>query len=786
MLFYFATVRRKSMKITKRILAVLLLMVLLVSCLMLTVSAEDPFSADGIDDVEDILEYYALDDYLADNYEEDGWTRDFYSGANSAIVADPTDENNNVLKVSGKNNKYSAASLTDKLIVSFNIYYDTAMSGEYKVDVKTIDPNGAESITYTTLFSVNAYNGVFQYSVWDDTLNNGEGGFVINTFDGLSPVADTWYNIVLFFNASEGQYNFKISSDGGENWVYSDVYGLGNVVKVSRFELKAYANSRNSVISLYLDNVEVYAGSFERSPSNKNNITAQTLIDLENLYLAQETDSATRVRIAQVLDQLINGYGYVPADSTPEIERVNVIISKTPEYINIAFADELIARAAAIDVTKGYYDRLAFVAESEYYNDSIPANDSLSGAAGLDDAAISAIIEARALFAAELEACQNVAEDSAKFLKKMSEYNPESKDYDGYLKEFYEEVTSYTYRDLTYAEPVDGVDGFTMEEAAVIYEEFVAKYTRLDAASQAFIDGATEMKNALDIMKESQPGAEEYEAAFESLANGCVICGSVYNDGDIDPDLDESTHTALYSLFSVYLDNKSAVEEEISRCLAFLDIIKKATTATYYTAKLEHLANAESYVSNVRTAYEGVADAILLYNQLKAAVEGAENASEAYINAVNAINDSMSFAEKQAAIEAALALKDEGDVIGIAGVQEANVKLSAEKSAIETLILNSESIKTLVTEIESTSDFAERRALLARAAQAASNCEESLDGVAAAVDKFEELMSDFTSQVQAMNASHSAATVKAAEIAGAASSGAGVYKAADIIKNYLG
>ena len=62
------------MKITKRILAVLLLAALLVSCMLLSVSAEDPFNAAGIDDIEDIMEYYDLEDYLADNYENDGWS----------------------------------------------------------------------------------------------------------------------------------------------------------------------------------------------------------------------------------------------------------------------------------------------------------------------------------------------------------------------------------------------------------------------------------------------------------------------------------------------------------------------------------------------------------------------------------------------------------------------------------------------------------------------------------------------------------------------------------------
>ena len=77
------------MKLTKRILAILLLAALLVSCLLISASAEDPFNADGINDIEDIMEYYDLKDYLADSYESGKWNEVHYTGTNSEVVADP-------------------------------------------------------------------------------------------------------------------------------------------------------------------------------------------------------------------------------------------------------------------------------------------------------------------------------------------------------------------------------------------------------------------------------------------------------------------------------------------------------------------------------------------------------------------------------------------------------------------------------------------------------------------------------------------------------------------------
>ena len=433
------------MKITKRILAVLLLAALLVSCMLLSVSAEDPFSAAGIDDIEDIMEYYDLEDYLADNYENDGWSTDLYVGSASSLVPDPRNAANTVLKVADKNNKYSTSSVTDVLVVSFNIYYEAEMNGEYRVDLKFLDANAVESLTYTTMFSVNAGKGAFQYSLWNPVLNNGEGTFVLTDFAGLTPEAATWYNVVIFFNPAENSYNFKISSDNGESWVASESYSLGNAEKVSCFELKSYAKNRGDKVSLYLDNVEAYAGSFERNPAEKNAITAETLIDLEALYLTDGVTPETKVRIAQVIDQIVNVHSYVPAPETAELEKVNAIIAKAAEYINLAFAEEVVARASAIDTTIGYSARVEYVEESEYFSTAIPADEELATAAGLsaNPELVAAVIEARAAFASELLECETVAEQTKSFVALMKTYNAESKDYDGYLKNFYESVTDF-------------------------------------------------------------------------------------------------------------------------------------------------------------------------------------------------------------------------------------------------------------------------------------------------------------------------------------------------------
>ncbi len=784
------------MKNTKRIFAVLLMAALLVSCMLLSVSAEDPFSADGIDEIEDILEYYELDDYLADNYEGGSWNTNYYSGANSEVVEDPTNPDNKVLKVSGRNNAYSSAVETDKLVVSFKLYFAPSMMGEYRLDVKTKDGEGVETQTYNTIFSVNTKAGAFQYSTWDSALNSGEGGFVLTNFEGLVPTAEVWYDIVIFFNAAEGNYNFKISADGGENWTYSGIYMLGNVKTMSRFELKSYIQGKNGSVLLYLDEVEVYCGSFERNPSNKNNITAQTLLDLEAYYLKESTPNSEKLRIAEVLNQLVNNYGYVPADNIPELDAVNAVIEKAPEYINLAYATELIARAAAINSEAGYYERLALLEDIDYYDNALPGNDVLasSPAFSTDAELTEAVIAARERCEAEAEACVKTAEHSAAFIAKMSEYDAESKDYDNYLKPFYDAVTALTQSDDTYAEEVAGVVDYTMTDAVADYNEFIAKFVRLNTASQTFIDGASAMKEALVIINQvADPNdpdlapevKEAYEEAFGKLSSGYAAADSVYNGGDIDEDLDESTYAVLYSLFEVYTANKADMLAKVEASEAFIDIMKKAATATYYTAIVAHITEAESYLGNIRIKYEGTEAAKALYDSLKIAIQSSEAASAEYISAVNAIAEKTTFDEKRAAVELALSLKELGDVLGISGVKNANIALSMASAEIKSLIKNSENLIIYVAEAKGAATLSERRAVLAKAQNAANNSEDTYEGVVGAKAELAGLIEAYEVEVDAMNSSHTAATKSAADLAGAAAPDEDVYKAVSVIKDFV-
>ena len=62
------------MKLAKKLLVAMLALALLTSAFLFSVNADNTFNATGINDIEDILEYYTLQDYLADNYNDGTWT----------------------------------------------------------------------------------------------------------------------------------------------------------------------------------------------------------------------------------------------------------------------------------------------------------------------------------------------------------------------------------------------------------------------------------------------------------------------------------------------------------------------------------------------------------------------------------------------------------------------------------------------------------------------------------------------------------------------------------------
>lgn len=792
------------MKITKRVLAVLLLSALLISCLLITVSAEDTFKAKGITDIEDVLEYFDQKDYLADDFEEGVWSSEYYTknALNSEIIADPKNTENNVLKVTGpaKDNKYALSLSEDTLVIAFDFYYDADMTGAYTVDLKTKNAEGEEDITFISFLRFDVKNGKLMNTVFDSALNNGDGAYILTDYEGFAPAVDTWHRVVILFNAEENKYSFKISTDGEETWHTSEEYVIG-ASSFTKIELKPYLEGRTNTdkISVYLDDVSIYTGTFERYPEQKSEIVDQTILDLEALYLADGADSQTKMRVADVFKKLAE-YGYVS-----EKENVTASLSNATVYVNLAYAEEIIKRAAAIDESAGYHDRVNYINESLAYAANIPADDVLDTAPGFkDDAELAAGVKAaRAAFAAEQEACDKVLQGSTAFQLKMKSYDAQNKTYE-YITTFYSEVTAIANVDYTFAGEVEGADGYTMEQAKIDYDSFLVKYNRISELVTAFVGGTDKMLGAAETLKTCVPGDAEYEDAFGALSEGyftvlaVIDADATVDTIELDAELDESTISEFTDRNKVYFDNEDFVLEAMVLCDEFVEIMNQAGAASYYTAKVEFFDQAKEIYDSVdengkpalRIKAYGVVDSVAEYLALEKYISDAQKSAADYIKAVaDAVavieNSESAFQDKLDAIATAKSYQENGNVNGIKGVTEANADLSKYATYLEGVIADSEKLVSLIPKIKVANTFAERRALLVEAAEAAANCELSLEGVSEALTSFAEYKEAYEAEIAAMNGTHVSATVNAFVTSAAAASDTEVYTATDILTQYL-
>ena len=695
---------------------------------------------------------------------------------------------------------YALSVSEDTLVIAFDFYYDADMTGAYTVDLKTKNADGEEDITFISFLRFDVKNGKLMNSVFDSALNNGEGAYILTDYEGFAPAVDTWHRVVMVFNAAENKYSFKISTDGEESWHISEDFAI-SASEFTKVELKPYLEGRTNTdkISIYLDDVSVYAGTFERYPERKSEIVDKTILDLEALYLADGADSQTKMRIADVFGKLAE-YGYASTDET-----VIASLSKAPVYINLAYAEEVIKRAAAIDKTLGYHDRVDYINESLAYAKNIPADDVLETAPGFaDDAELAAGVKAaRAAFAEEQAECDLILTDSTAFQLKMKTYDAQNKSYE-YMKTFYGEVTAIVNVDYTFAGDVEGAGGYTMEQAKLDFDAFLEKYGRINALVTVFVEGTDKMLGAVDALATYAPGDAEYEDAFGALSEGYFAVLEIINSDatadtiELDAELDETTIDRFTDRNKVCFDNEAFILANMEVCDGFVGIMNQASAASYYTAKLKYFALAKEIYDSVdengkpklRIKAYGVVDSVADYKALEKYISDAQTGAAAYIKAVgDAVavieNSESSFQAKLDAIDAAKALKENGDVNGIDGVTEANANLSKYTTYLESVIADSARLVAIIPEIKSAETFAERRALLVEAAKAAANCETSLEGVSEALTSFAEQKAAYETVLAAMNTAHVSATVNAFASSAAAAGDAEVYTATDILAQYV-
>ena len=745
------------MKLAKKILVAMLALALLTSAILFSVNATDTFNAPGIDDIEDILEYYTLEDYLADNYNDGTWTSELvvtdkdwasstYPRIDVSATTDPTNPDNGVLGVKLPLNKKSgyemattnkAQGLTDQLFLTFKIYFEESVVDNliYELKVGTVDDTGKASGSQFTILRFNfskrdtALTNGFYYSVWNPTTK--AFGADLTAVEGVTPETGKWYDVVISVNAAEDFYSFDIKELDGTS-VVSKTLPMEGAEAIWGFNCYGHYNyakgNKTTAAQYYLDDMEIYEGSYVRYPSRRDEVTTTHLQDIEAIYNAPTTDYETKYRVASVLDYLYNEAG--------EAFTVGAVVPNAQKYINETYAQAFDNAASKINPAATYDERVAYLDTLAFYDGKLPAAANLNGAAGITADLEAKVIAARAAYAEETATLATVKAQSDAFLALIADYDDTNKDYT-YVTEFLTEASDakYAKRDATYA---------GIAAANEIYAGLVAKAERMIADVSAFVTAVEKME-----------AATTFGPLFLAYVDANASYMKYGTAAVINPDLDNATKTGLSDKIAFYESKVDTILATALICDEFNRIIKEATISSYYTTRVAEIAEAtevRAQFGEYEMDYPGLTESVATYETFKAAIDASKNAVEAYINAVNAIATKTTFAEKKAAINAALAFKAEGDVLGAEGVVEANIALTAAEAEINFLEGSSTTLIALVEQIKAATTLAEKRDLIHLANISAANAEDTYTGVTAAKADLATEIAAFEAAVAAANA----------------------------------
>lgn len=794
------------MKIFKRILVATLAIALLAAAFSVASFAEEdtreyPYAIEEFDKAEQILEYYTLQDYLADNYDDGEFTEELVTsgrGGAYSVVEDPTDPDNKVLVTTvGRADSdvmYSMAvapedALTDKLVVSSRVYFDATAANGLSYNLRIGMQSEKDPMPrYFNLFSFDMKAATFSYYVSDGTHDN---AYTKQKVSDWTPALNTWYDVFVVYNAVDDNYKITISTvpaDGEDAVVLMETgkISIEGAVAMNEYQLYivAAAGKDRSEKKCYLDMVEIYEGTTYRNPSQKDEKTRIHINDLADFYSKAETSFADKLRIANVYYFFFN---LDPAefDSTiltdfPEIEK----------QMNETFAAEIINRVNGIDDTLTYAERVAYIDYIEEYDIRLPENLTDDGVSvvGITADLAKAVEAARATRDTAVVAIEETKEHTENFIDFMTNvYDADEKNYVQML--------------VWYGELLDRYDGAVeykndyRDVDKEVYPYQTRYYTANDPSCKALAaDGHnvaidTEYPGMGDLydeylafcakFEEIQVNIKEFIIHVESIelattfgarCEAYLAAKEYYNDGVIHAGLDNDTHEKLAGSIAFYLRVEPSIVVKIQDCELFIAVVEEAAVASYYTTLNEKLEHAEVAYSAIAIDYPGIYDALEVYNELRIYRAELAAAADAYIEAVDAIADAKNlFYAKKDAVDKARELKAAGDVLGYPGVAEANITFAFAEADVNFREGNSTTLISLVKEIAKTKSIEERRVLIRQAIVARDNCEITYEGVVDAKISLDYEIDRFIDDVRAANALIISANDSAAAIAGAVS-----------------
>ncbi len=744
------------MKMSKRIFIVVLMLALVVSGLAFASSAAVEVTVDNYDAV---LEYYECPVLL--NYDfSDPDTQ--YSDAlivyeaqkktasslEHFIVTDADAPGGKYLNLavspaipSGSDNVYLNWNVSDDIGEVESFFLNATVSGtklasgtfkynpvvQIVVDNNVADPADAQTIHEkgTVIATIDFRGGALSYLSVDS-----EGNQVMKSVDKteFTVSANSWYEIVLAYNGETGACTISLTdvADPNNSVEVLDACAPYEALKSIRLGVqgtyKGYQSGGNVV---KISNLSIAQGSFIRDIANSQTDIENRLLGALSLYEASDSEEF-KIDVLKVIDKVF-GYGFVTENS----ELISKIDSIADERLSL-YSAKLAAAVAAHAELNDYYSKRANVDEHIIFANSLKTSD-LSSLTEEEQATVLANIDFILDVDAELVAREA---DSEAFISAMAGFEDVaySNDYAS-LKSYYEAVKDLS-PDATY-EGVSEYYGYldflieSVEDMESRAETFISA---VEIASNSRVDFVTRYENYL-IAKEDVFDNETYPGITEALA--------AYN-----------TSVAPY------------MEQHYTLANNFITYVAKADYSIYISAKQENLDLAAQYKDICHSEFPGVAEAKVLYDEILAYIAEQKVKANAYISAVNAL-DGLTGDALKAGIERAQELQKDGNVLGVDGVNEANIKLNKIVSEMELYYRYCEHFISLVNSISNVTVAAEKYNLLLEAKAAEPYADSKYPGVAESSETLRKAINAFNIQVDFVNASFEQASEAAVTLSGA-------------------
>ena len=728
--------KEKNMKLTKRFFIVLLTLAVLASSFALSAFAsEEPSTGVNCDS---LLAYFEEDVIFGYDFAEgeldyaDSLMLGRPQGVTQSFVSDESVPGGRYLKfdistTAPKNVKsvyfnWNTEEGTEEFYLDTVLSADTTSSNYPKyvivVDELTFDKVGDGNNIGVNLVTLDFKSGVITFVSGTAVDDNGNESYVYTEVEYALNL-NYWYSVSLDYSAEGATLTVTNVADAADTVTISNVYAPFELVKNVRFG--THRNASDGTV-LKLASVCAATGNARINVSNHQKGVEDEILKVYASYTSHDISIEDKLGVCDVVNKIV-AYGFTSTNSAVNAAIKDIKLGSINLYANaLSYSLEIYNSPVT------YAEKRAAIDEGLEYATVLEGTD-LSPASAEELALILSNISAVRAANSSLVAAEA---DSLAYIALLSEIG-EGVSTDDYqlLLSYYDAASAltpdFTYEGMAAAQGIYNAIAANMSAIAAEAEAFIADLEHLGDTDRDFMDRYNHYLQFKDNVYEN----ETYPGITEALEryNNVILVDILNNIG--------------------YAEN-------------FILYVDKANFSTYISAKEENIRIADGYAELCHPDFPGVAEAKVLREEVLAFIAEQKDKAAAYINAVNNLTYSSSLKE----IEAATELQKTGNVLGVDGVTEANMKLEQISSSNDIKERYSKYFISLVESLESLESAEEIYSVLAEAKRAEGKANAAYAGVSEASDLLDEHIENYNNTVYFTNIEFVTATNVAANTAG--------------------